>query len=649
VSLVAPSVLLSAALLVACVLALFDASVRLASAAAPRGLERLVGAAVIAGAMLALHALLLGLVGLGGSAPALGLAALATLLAARALLPRPEVPPGGELAAWWRELEVPARVGSAAAAGAWLLYIAWLIRWPSLGLDGVVYHLTESVVWAQQGRPGSIELATYEFPVGNYPVLSEVMVGWSNAVARSLPQAVVWAPAMLGLALLSGWLGLRELRVPRPAAAAALAAVALTPIAIDGLRGPSTDIAALGWLVSAAALAVVARRRPALLAPALLAAAMAVGVKTTALPYAAAIVAWGLLAARGEIRRLAVPLGAAAAAGAVLGGFWYARNLVDHGSPFWPFVAAPWGDPVPEYLARFDSSFLQSPVGTLEGRVGEYLSFVGGVPLLLAGALGAAIAARSRATGVAALVTVAGGIAWAASPYTGRSSLSRLFDLSLSTTRYLLPVVAAGALTVALAARRGRREEVIATVFLTACAAWSLGAAIALGFPRSPPGWLFVAGPAAGAATAAVVGLFPRLRLPSPTALAAGAVAATLGLALPAPGFLSRYADTGGFGSPVARWLDSRDDFRDGSRPVAFAPAPVSVLAGPRLRHRLEVIPARESCTRVRARARRGYVVLRRFEFERQLTRFTADECLAGLRPAFDHGGEWRVYTLAPG
>src|SRR5205823_1923305 len=86
----------------------------------------------------------------------------------------------------------------------------------------------------------------------------------------------------------------------------------------------------------------------------------------------ALVVALGAVATRGSLRRLAVALALAAALGCAAGGLWYLRNLLAHGSPLWPFLAAPWGDSVPPLFARVNHSLLERPRATLEGQWALY-------------------------------------------------------------------------------------------------------------------------------------------------------------------------------------------------------------------------------------------------------------------------------------
>src|SRR3954454_16267154 len=91
------------ALLGASVVALALAGLRLASRIAPRGLPRVLSAAAFATAAAVAEALLLGLVGLGGSTAALNLVAVATVAVAYIVLPAPALPLSEEIVTCWRQ------------------------------------------------------------------------------------------------------------------------------------------------------------------------------------------------------------------------------------------------------------------------------------------------------------------------------------------------------------------------------------------------------------------------------------------------------------------------------------------------------------------------------------------------------------------
>src|SRR5207302_1136590 len=100
----------------------------------------------------------------------------------------------------------------------------------------------------------------------------------------------------------AGWVGLRALRVPPLVAGLALGALCTNPWLLAWQsNGGMTDPPALAWLVACAALCALARERPVLLAPAIVAAGLSVGSKTTTLPLAALVLTLGLWGVRGRL------------------------------------------------------------------------------------------------------------------------------------------------------------------------------------------------------------------------------------------------------------------------------------------------------------------------------------------------------------
>ena len=98
-----------------------------------------------------------------------------------------------------------------------------------------------------------------------------------------------------------------------------------------------------------------------MLAPALVAFFLAIGTKTTVAPLGLIVLAAALWALRHELRPVLAPLAGALALGLLAGGVWYLRNLFDHGSPLWPFVTVPWGDPAPKVIDAVSTSLLSRP------------------------------------------------------------------------------------------------------------------------------------------------------------------------------------------------------------------------------------------------------------------------------------------------
>ena len=71
---------------------------------------------------------------------------------------------------WWGALPPGGRLAAGALAGAWLVWQAWLLRFPTLGFDTVLYHLSEAAVWAGNGHTGETDVVIRRLPVTNYPI-----------------------------------------------------------------------------------------------------------------------------------------------------------------------------------------------------------------------------------------------------------------------------------------------------------------------------------------------------------------------------------------------------------------------------------------------------------------------------------------------
>ncbi len=617
------------ALLVAATAALAAAGLRLASRAAPDGLERALAAFTLAAAGAVFEAIVLGLVGAGGDTAALTAAALATYAAARALLPRPAISPAAELLAWVRGAAPGAVVGVGAAAGIVVAWIAWQVRHPLLGPDALTYHLPIASAWVQNGRPGSLVRVLDGLPFGNYPLTNEAIVAWGLAISRSWVVASIWSPALFTAIAAGGWVALRELGVEPTVRALAVIAVCVPPLMVGQLGAPYTDIAALAWLCVAAALATTARRRPGLIYPAVVAAALCVGTKTTpaVLILVLAVVARGPL--RAARPRLLLPTVAVAVA---VGGVWSVRNLIDHGSPLWPLVSAPWGDPVPATFRALGASFLEHPRHLIGTYWREYLAVLGGAAVLIGGGLALPVVRRSRAALCAAAAAALALLAWGAAPYTGLVDYGAVG--AIANTRYLLPAIAACAVALALAARGGGRaiRGTVAGLFAGSIG-YSVVKTAAFGPLRPSLGTLVVAGAAGGA-----VSWLARRRLSGldgRVALGVLGLAGALALAAGGDGYVERYLAAD---HPPDRALYGLAAVSRGTGTIASTPGVFVLLRGDRLEHGLALIGAGEACAAVRARLRRGPVIVGAGAGDRRLA-----GCLAGT-PKVAIGGYEDVY-----
>jgi hypothetical protein len=431
-------------------------------------------------------------------------------------------------------------------------------------------------------------------------------------IARSFVPLILWPWITLTLTAAAAWGGLRALDVPRLPAGLSAAALCTNPWLLGWQsNGSVTDPPALAWLVVCAGLVAMSRRNRALLVPAVVAAGLAMGGKTTVLPNLLLVLAIGLWAGW-RARELPVrPLVVAALVATGIGAFWYLRNLFEHGSPFWPLVATPWGDPLPRSVELQSASFLDHPGATIDLLKHAYLNRFGGALIVLAAALLAPLAAPRRRVVFAWLATLAGLLLWAQSPITGVNPGIALPETVFSTTRYALPVVAAGCVALAFAAAdtRHRVLRAVTLLVLAGAAVADLVLTFRLHFPIAPAPTTPLAGAALGAAAGALL-RGPLLRVPMRASPVLIAVAAIL-LAIPAAGFVKRHSDLGeGVPAIVGRRLLADPTYRNGSAPVATTPAYIGPLAGDRLNHRLEAIPRNESCAAVTRRATRQWLVI---------------------------------------
>jgi hypothetical protein len=591
---------------VACA-ALGYAGLRLARAAGARGLEEIVAAAPLAAAAAVVETLGLGLVGLGTEPLVLAGAAGLTAVAARVV-----VPAGTRRAERRARLSLPTRAALGALAGIAVVYTAWALRYPALGTDGASYHLMAGVAWIHGGQPGAEFLASYEFPVGNYPLTHEVLLSWTMAISRGFPAAVVLNVGLFVLTGLAGWSGLRALSLAPRYALGAVAAVLLVPVQVQGLNQVNTDVPVLAWLACAAALTASARRAPALAAPALVSAGLALGTKTTGAPLAVFIAAIALVVVRDRLKPLRRPLAAAAVVAAAVSAPWYVRNLIEHGSPTWPFLALPWGDPSPPLIDYLSHSLLERPRQTLSGRWDDYADALGGGVLLLGAPLIAVLLARSRAVLSSSAIALTSLFLFAIAPVTGVGDLAGLEFFPVTALRYIPPALAACSLALALGARDGGpRAARLAGGLLAASIIWSLVRDAALGFPWVPGLGTFLLGAVGGALLAVAIRPLRTTRrrmapAGSPRLALAAAGAALLGalLAIPAGGFVERHGRMGdaSLDVPLAGWFAARPTFADGHEPIAMVRLASALLSGDRLTHRVDFLPFGAPCALIRRR-----------------------------------------------
>ncbi len=601
---------------------------RVASLAAPRGAERVLAAATLAVAAIVVQALALGVFGLSKHALVLAGLALVVFGAVRFLTPLPALSARTEAATAWRGAGPAWRVTTGALLGLLAGWIAWQLAHPYVHYDGEIYHLPLAAIWAQDGHTASIVDVLEGVPVANYPVTNEVATSWAIGLSRSWVVASIWSPLACALLTLGAWTGLRRLRVAPGTTAAAIAAFVLLPVVGGLLGGPLTDVPTCAWLVTCGALCLAAHENPRLLAVALVAAGLSFGTKTTGSVLLALMLGASLWHARGQLRALALPLAGGLVLAILVGGLWALRNVVDHGSPLWPFVSGPFGDEIPPAFRGFDGSFLSERAW--EGNTASYADLLSGGVLVLAGAIVVPLLVRTRAALIAGGVALLAMLTWANAPYTGITTDAQL---AVGAVRYLLPALAASVLALAICSRDGGRatRRIVATILgLAILISWARTFR-GLAFPEVPDVSTALAAAAVGGLAALAIARLPRLALHAAPLLALAAV--IVGLTAAADGYVDRQTDAGAIDQPILRAALRDPGWRDGDFAIRMGPATAALLSGDELRHRVRLLESTASCAEVRDR--RGWVIVVTVEASVEADRLR--RCLAGERPLVRH------------
>ena len=259
--------------------------------------------------------------------------------------PRPAI---RSLAGWVRR--EPAVAVAAGVVGAGVLWkLVQALRLPVLDFDGFSYHLVTVDVWLQSGVIGRVPQRIWS---DGYPANGELITLWLMAFTRSdvLANLTAWLALPLAMAATAGLA--RNLGASRSAAVLAGLLVGGTPAALALSASTYVDLWAMADVAAAACFAILAlRTRGSAVVPVVLAGmaiGLAVGTKASmAIPMGAIALALVVAAVRGATpgtsrARAAIQIGLLVAVPAIaLGGYWYAKNLVVFGDPFWPFHLGP--------------------------------------------------------------------------------------------------------------------------------------------------------------------------------------------------------------------------------------------------------------------------------------------------------------------
>jgi hypothetical protein len=637
-------------LLVLAASALIAGARRTAGVLTDEPLSLVISTIVLFAATAVAEALLLGLVGLSGNAVALSGLAMLSGLGVCVALP----PAGGELVAAARSAVSragpTARITGAGALGALIGVIATQLRRPILGEDAIIYHLPEVIGFVQSGHAGRVLPEIYGLPVGNYPLTQEVLLSWFTGISHGYSAMLLVTLAGAPLLALAGWLGLQELDVRPRVQTLVLSAVLLSPMVVQAWVRPGTDLPATDWLACCWALCLAARRQPALLAVAIVAAGLALGTKTTVATWSIVVLLYALWGARADLASHRRALLMSLAIAILCGLLWYLRNWLEHGSPLWPFASLPGGQALPPVLAHLSTSLLERPRATLLEHLDLYgTTLAGAVVLLLGGALCILPGLRlsARALTIAAAAVVLGIVEYAAGPVTGlpRGGGFLFGELFPSTLRYLMPVLAASGVAFGLAASSDSRPVRMAVLFALAGAlVWNLRSDVSAGFGIAYDGWLWT-GLVLGGLTAALgcrlAGSSASSTAASPsTPKAARSMFGPSGSARPAPAwsgcaltagtgilsalilaagshsFSQRLAGTDNYADAVTRFMVQQPTFLSGQTGIATSFTGLGQLAGNSLQHPLTLVPVHISCGQVAELHVRDYLIIATYEQE---------------------------------
>jgi len=230
-------------------------------------------------------------------------------------------------------------LGIALATTSLLLHLA---ATPITEYDSLAYHLPTMASWYQahafvmldQFYEGRLQISRY--PYGWEALSALLLFPFGDDFLVALTNLLAWLLFGVGTYVVAARLG------ARPLFALAFAFLLLTtPIACEHVAMMRVDLPLGAFFMAGLALALGTPRSPPTAALFIATLGMLAGIKTSGLIYAACLVpafAWAWLAdprlPAGMVGwRGAVLTGVALAGGAVVGLFWYTRNLVETGNP----------------------------------------------------------------------------------------------------------------------------------------------------------------------------------------------------------------------------------------------------------------------------------------------------------------------------
>ena len=252
-----------------------------------------------------------------------------------------------------------------------------MLREATRDADSVWYHLSTAAEIVRTGSIRANPILT-DTAIG-YPAAREALVAWMAMPLRSENLALLF-PLEIAAAAVALYAIARSFDVARPAALAAVALFTACPsVARTAVEQKNDLFICLTFLLAWHFLREAARtgrRLHALmagLAGGLLASTKFAGVVLLALLFVMTAAA-DLLARDGltAVRRRLGPAGIALGVTALVGGVWYARNLVLLHNPLYPKTIALFGHTLFPGIAALDAQFEISKLGLRPGRVWQF-------------------------------------------------------------------------------------------------------------------------------------------------------------------------------------------------------------------------------------------------------------------------------------
>lgn len=603
------------------------------------GALRALAAITIAATVVVVESLAFGLVGLGADRLVLLLGVVAFAAGAHRLVSTSDRASANPVSTG-PEPERGARALRGALAGGGVACLGWALWRPFVGYDGMLQNLVQINGWIHSGRPGSQRRVLTVAPVEAFPMTNDIISSWFAALTRSFAATSLWAVGVAAVAAIAIATVLAECGVRSTVRWLAVASIVTIPHFVAQLNSPKTDVAALAWLAVCGAMALAARRHPRLLPLAYIAGGLSIGSKTTTLPLVGIIV----LASFWRLRPPVAHVFAGLVGATGVGGVWYVRNLLEHGSPLWPFVATPWGDPVAAVFDVPESRFVADPVETLRTQFGDWSGVAAGGLVLVVVVGFLALIPRLQRVRTIGLVGVVSIVLWTLSPVTGLDNAPLADDVLTSTTRYLLPTMLLGALGSALLAEARPRARIAVQVLLGTVVLMNLVVLATETTDVIAPVGLLLAACAGGAVVAgAARSDHPRRVVPA-VAMASVSLLLVAFVGWAADGWTERHRSALRLGGSAIDELLESAEHRDGSTTVSATNVIWSDLAGDELQHDVVLLEGDLACDDYRALVRTGWLVLAEGSFVGAPDLPLERGCLRGLRP-FATDGDFVVFA----